>query len=88
MRSCMYVNMLAERIYSMRTTINLNDKIYKAMKIRAAETGESVSTIVEDAIKEQILEDLDDLRTAKERENESGIDLDSFKKELTADGLL
>ncbi len=72
----------------MRTTISLNDKIYKALRIRAAESGESISAVIGDAIKEQVLEDLDDLRTAKERENETAIDLRTFVKELEDDGLL
>ena len=72
----------------MRTTITLNDKIYKALRIRAAESGESVSSVIEDAVKEQVLEDLEDLQTVKERENESAIDFHSFVKELKADGLL
>jgi len=72
----------------MRTTITLNDTIYKGLRIRAAESGESVSAVVEDAIKEQILEDLDDLQTVKVRENEPAIDFKLFVKELKADGLL
>ena len=72
----------------MRTTITLNDKIYKALRIRAAECGESVSSVIEGAVKEQVLEDLEDLQTVKERENESAIDLHLFVKELKADGLL
>lgn len=72
----------------MRTTITLNDTIYKAIRIRAAESGESVSSVIEDAIKEQILEDLDDLQAVKERGNESALDFRMFVKELKADGLL
>jgi len=72
----------------MRTTITLNDNIYKALRIRAAESGETVSAVVEDAIKEQVLEDLGDLRAVKERENEPTIDFKTFVKELKADGLL
>lgn len=73
---------------NMRTTITLNDKIYKALRIRAAESGETVSAVVEDAVKEQVLEDLDDLQTVKKRENEPAIDFKTFVKELKADGLL
>lgn len=72
----------------MRTTITLNDKIYKALKIRAAESGETISTMIEDAVKEQILEDLDDLLAVKEREDEPAIDFKNFVKELKADGLI
>jgi plasmid stability protein len=73
---------------NMRTTITLNDRIYRALRIRAAESGETVSAVVEDAVKEQVLEDLDDLQTVKERENEPAIDFKVFVKELKADGLL
>ncbi len=72
----------------MRTTITLNDNIYKALRIRAAESGVTVSTLVEDALKEQVLEDLDDLQAVKERENETTLDFRAFVKELKADGLL
>ncbi len=72
----------------MRTTITLNDNIYKALRIRAAESGETMSTLVEDALKEQVLEDLDDLQAVKERENETTLDFGTFVKELKADGLL
>jgi plasmid stability protein len=72
----------------MRTTITLNDKIYKALRIRAAESGETVSALVEDAVKEQVLEDLDDLQTVKKRENEPAIDFKVFVKDLKADGLI
>jgi len=72
----------------MRTTITLNDKLYRALKLRAAESNESISAIVEDAIKYQILEDLEDLKAVKDRENEPALDFDEFVKELKADGLL
>lgn len=72
----------------MRTTLTLNDKVYKALKIRAAESGKSISTMVEDALKEQLLEDLEDFATVKERENEPAVDFKTFVKELKADGLI
>jgi len=80
--------MYKKKGFNMRTTITLNDNIYKALRIRAAESGETVSAVVEDAIKEQVLEDLGDLRAVKERENEPTIDFKTFVKELKADGLL
>jgi predicted DNA-binding protein len=79
---------LAKKGIVMRTTITLNDNIYKALRIRAAESGVTVSTLVEDALKEQVLEDLDDLQAVKERENETTLDFRAFVKELKADGLL
>jgi plasmid stability protein len=72
----------------MRTTITLNDKIYRALKIRAAESGESVSSMVEAAVKDQVLEDLEDLQAVKDREFEPKINFKVFVKELETDGLL
>jgi predicted CopG family antitoxin len=72
----------------MRTTITLNDKVYKALRLRAAESGESVSSMVEEAVKYQVLEDLEDLKTVKERQSESAVDFKEFVKELKKDGLL
>lgn len=72
----------------MRTTITINDKLYKALKMRAVESDETISSLVEDAVKYQILEDLDDLRVVRERENEPAMDFDEFVSELKADGLL
>jgi hypothetical protein len=80
--------MLERNLEFMRTTITLNDRIYKALKLRAVESGESVSSMVESAVKYQILEDLEDIKTLKERENEPAIDFKTFVKELKADGLL
>ena len=72
----------------MRTTITINDKLFRALKLRAAESNESISSIVEDALKYHILEDLEDLQAVKDRENEPSINFDDFVRELKADGLL
>ena len=72
----------------MRTTITINDELYKTLKVQAARSGEPVSRLVEDAIKNQLLEDIEDLQAIKERENEPTKDYDEFVAELKADGLL
>ncbi|MEX0877865.1 MAG: ribbon-helix-helix domain-containing protein [Candidatus Spechtbacterales bacterium] len=72
----------------MRTTIKINDKIYKAVKHQAAETGESISSIIEDAVKFQVLEDLADTEAIKKRESEPKTDFKQFVNELKEDGLI
>lgn len=72
----------------MRTTITLNDKLYKALKLRAVESNVSVSSIVEDAVKFQILEDLEDIEEAKKRENEPTHSFDELVAEFKKEGLL
>jgi predicted CopG family antitoxin len=72
----------------MRTTITINDKVYRALKMRAAESNESISTIVEDAVKFQMLEDLEDIEEAKRREDEPSHSFDELIAEFKKEGLL
>ena len=72
----------------MRTTITLHDSLYRRLKIRAAETGESLSRLVEDAVQQQLMEDLEDVEAVKSRENEPASDFRKFVNELKSDGLL
>jgi hypothetical protein len=72
----------------MRTTISINDKLYRALKLRAAESDESISSFVENAVKYQVLEDLEDLEDVKRRENEPALSFDDLVKQLQSEGLL
>ncbi len=72
----------------MRTTITLNNSLYRALKIRAAQSDETISKYVEDAIKYQVLEDLEDLEDVQKREHEAEKPFDDLVNELRAEGLL
>lgn len=72
----------------MRTTVTINDKLYKALKQRALDSDETVSTVIENAIKYQVLEDLEDLEDAKKRAKEASYSFDELVGELKAEGLL
>lgn len=72
----------------MRTTITINDKLFRALKVRAAETDESISHFIEDAIKYQVLEDLEDIEAATKREQEPAYSFDNLVKQFKAEGLL
>ncbi|HEY4161071.1 MAG TPA: ribbon-helix-helix protein, CopG family [Candidatus Saccharimonadales bacterium] len=72
----------------MRTTITLNDKLFRALKMRAAESDESISQIVEEAVKYQVLEDLEDIEDAVKREDEPAYSFDNLVKQFKAEGLL
>jgi hypothetical protein len=56
--------------------------------MRAVESDETVSKLVEDAVKYQILEDLEDIEDAKTRENEPSYSFDNLVASLKAEGLL
>jgi Arc/MetJ family transcription regulator len=83
----MYANMRLGEII-MRTTITINDTVFRALKMRAAETDTNVSKLVEDAIKYQILEDLEDIEDANARSDEPSNSFDSLVAKFKAEGLL
>jgi uncharacterized protein YjbK len=72
----------------MRTTITINDKLFRALKMRAAETDESISQLVEDAVKYQMLEDFEDIEDAIKREHEPTHSFDDLVAQFKAEGLL
>jgi uncharacterized protein YjbK len=72
----------------MRTTITINDKLFRALKMRAAETDETISQLVEDAVKYQVLEDFEDIEDAAKRQNEPAHSFDDLVKQFKAEGLL
>jgi len=72
----------------MRTTITINDTLFRALKMRAVESDGSVSKLVEDAVKYQILEDMEDIEDAKVHENEPSYSFDNLVASFKAEGLL
>ena len=72
----------------MRTTITINDKLLRTLKLRAAESDSSVSAIIEDAVKYQILEDFEDIEDAQKRSSESEYSFNELVKQYKAEGLL
>lgn len=72
----------------MRTTITINDKLFRALKVRAAETDESISQFVENAIKYQVLEDFEDIEDAVKRQNEPAHSFNDLVAQFKTEGLL
>lgn len=69
-----------------RATIYLEPKIHKALKLKAVETDSSISDLVNEALKESLREDAEDLTAFDERKNEPSMDFDTFVKQLKKDG--
>ncbi len=72
----------------MRTTITMNDKLFRVLKMRAAETDESISQLVENAVKYQVLEDFEDIEDATKRMSEPNYSFDDLVKQLKTEDLL
>ena len=71
-----------------RATVYFEDDLHKALKLKAAEVSSSVSDLVNQAIREALSEDLDDLQAFRDRENEPTMDFETFLKSLKNDGRL
>lgn len=72
----------------MRTTIVINDKLYHLLKQRALDSGQSVSGYIEDAVKQQILEDFEDIEDAEKQRNETVYSFDNLVQTLKDEDLL
>ena len=69
-----------------RATIYLDPDLHKALRLKAVETSRSMSDLVNEAVKEALAEDAEDLATFDERANESLISYEEMIKRLKRDG--
>jgi len=69
-----------------RSTIYFDPIIHKALKIKALETSRSVSELVNNAVRETLAEDAEDIAAFEERANEKLISYAEMVKRLKKDG--
>jgi hypothetical protein len=73
---------------SVRTTITLDEDILKLLKLKALETSESLSSLVNNIVIDAFREDSIDLIAFDERKNEETLSFESFLKQLENNGKL
>lgn len=71
---------------SKRSTIYLDPALHQALRIKALETSRSMSDLINDAVKEALAEDAEDLASFDERANEPLISYEQMVKRLKKDG--
>ncbi len=71
-----------------RSTVYLDPKIHRALKIKSAHSSKTISELVNEAIKISLAEDYEDLTAFEERMNEPNLDFESVLKDLQASGKL
>jgi hypothetical protein len=69
-----------------RATIYFDPNLHKALRLKAVETSRSVSELVNEAVKEALAEDAEDLAAFEERADEPLISYDEMVKRLKKDG--
>jgi plasmid stability protein len=75
-------------IESKRATIYLDADLHQALKMKAAISSKSVSEIVNDAVREALAEDEEDLRAFEERTSEPLVAYEDMLGWLKSDGKL
>ena len=71
-----------------RTTIYLEKSLHRALRLKAAATGETLSKLVNRAVQLTLSEDLEDLEDLDARAGEPSRPFEEFLLELKADGLV
>jgi len=71
-----------------RTTVYLDPALHRALKIKAAETGRTLSDLLNDLVRQGLSEDLEDLVAIAEREREDTLAFEEALRELKARGLI
>ena len=69
-----------------RATVYLDPVLHKALRLKSVETSRSVSDLVNDAIRDELAEDADDLATFRARVKEPTVPFETFVKGLKRDG--
>ena len=71
-----------------RTTIYLDPKLHRAIKIKAIQINSSISEIIKEALRLSLKEDAIDLDAIKDRAHEPSRSFEAVLKDLKRDGLL
>jgi hypothetical protein len=73
-------------VQSRRTTIYLDTDLHKALRLKAVENSRTVSDLVNEAVRESLAEDADDISAFAERVNEPLISYDEMVTKLRENG--
>jgi hypothetical protein len=73
---------------SKRTTIYFEPDLHRALRLKSVETSRSVSELVNEAVREALSEDAEDLAAFEERAGEPLVSYADMVKRLRKDGRL
>lgn len=71
-----------------RATVYLDPELHRALRIKAAETDQSISDLINSAVRQSLAEDAEDLATFRARAKEPNLDFESVLKDLRRRGRL
>lgn len=73
---------------SRRTTIYFDPDLHRALRLKAAESDRSISELVNDAVRELLVEDAEDLEAFEQRADEETLSFEAVVKDLRRSGKL
>ena len=71
-----------------RTTVYLDPILHKAIRLQSVETSQSVSELINNAVRDELAEDADDLAVFEMRKHEPTINFEDFVKGLKHNGTI
>ena len=71
---------------SKRSTIYLESTLHQALRIKSIETSRSMSELINEAVKQALSEDAEDISAFEERAHEPVISYEQMVKRLKEDG--
>jgi hypothetical protein len=71
-----------------RATVYFEEVLHRALRLKAAETDQSVSDLVNNAVKQCLAEDAEDLAAFDNRDSEIELPFEEVVKKLRASGKL
>jgi len=73
---------------SKRTTVYFDPALHRALRLKAAETDQSLSDLVNAAVRETLVEDSEDLEAFEARSTEPSLSFEEVLKDLKRRGKL
>jgi len=71
-----------------RVTLHLEDSLLQAIRLKAVDTKQSMSDLVNDALEASLHEDLEDIKSWEDRKDEETYGYEEFVNLLQKDGVL
>jgi hypothetical protein len=73
---------------AVRSTVYLEPDLHQALRLKSAQSRRSMSEIVNDALRQALREDQEDLAAVRVRSKEKAMGYEEFLAKLKADGTL
>ena len=71
-----------------RATVYLDPELHRALRVKAAQSDKTISDLVNEAVRQNLAEDAEDLAAFRARAKEPSLDLEKVLKDMRRRGKL